>query len=148
MIKDTDIAWLAGIVDGEGCICGHWGNRGRYATGGSLSVEIRIEATSAVMISKVQQICQSVGIIVSVDLNRWRPKATKPACRVNVRRREAVVKFLEMIRPYLVVKAAEADLVLSWYAKWGDQRGKPNGRATAMEKIVMFDALRSLKKTA
>lgn len=148
MLKDTDIAWLAGIVDGEGCIYGHWINRGRHATGGNVCVEIRIEATSAAMIQRVQQICDAAGIFATVDLNRLRPKATKPSSRVNIRRREDVVAFLKLIRPYLVVKSSEADVALSWYTKWGDQRGTGVERATKSEKIVLFDALRALKKTA
>lgn len=147
MVKNTDLAWLAGIVDGEGCIYGHWLNR-RNATGGNVCVEIRIQVTSLTMIAKVGEICRELGVVFTVDEGQMRPKSTKPAHRINIRRQADVVLFLRNIQPYLVVKAEEARTAVSWYEKWGDQRGRQKARATQDDKIVLFDMLRNLKKTA
>lgn len=148
MIRDVEIAWLAGIVDGEGCIYGHRINQGRYATGGNICIEVRIQATSLAMINKIAEICDGIGVIYSIENSRWLAKSTKPAHRICIGRAAEVSRFLTAIFPYLVVKQREAEVALSWYAKWGDQRGANKRRATLEEKIVLFDSLRALKKTA
>ena len=148
MIKDVELAWLAGIVDGEACIYAHWVNRGRYRTGGNVCIEMRLQVTSMVMIARVAELCEAMGVQYSPEPSRWLPKSTKPAHRISIRRQTEVVRFLRFIRPYLVVKAAEADTALAWYDKWGDQRLTPKGRASQEEKIVLFDRMRALKRTA
>lgn len=148
MVKDTDLAWLAGIVDGEGCIYGHWSNRGRHSTGGNVSVEIRIEATSSRMITRAAEICDALGIPISIDIGRLRKTSTKSSNRLNIRKRVAVVAFLRAILPYLQVKDHEAMACISWYEKWGDQRGIGKLTASHDEKITLFESLRQMKRTA
>ena len=147
MTIETDLAWVAGIVDGEGCIYGHWTNRSK-ANGGNVCVEIRIQSTSMAMITKIVEICTALGIHVTFEDTRWRNKSTKPAHRVSIRRQAEVLRFLRAVRPYLIVKGAEADVAIEWYERWGDQRGINKPRATQDEKVAMFDRLRFLKKVA
>ena len=69
MVENVEIAWLAGIIDGEGCIYGHWQNR-RNASGGNVCIEIRVQATSMAMISKVAEICQKLGVFCVFEDSR------------------------------------------------------------------------------
>lgn len=140
MIKDTDIAWLAGIMDGEGCICGHWANRGRYSTGGTVAVEVRIEATSFAMIAKVAEIYEALGVVFTFDGERRAPLSTKTAQRLNVRRKAEVAKLLKALLPYLIVKKAEAEAAIEWTTC--------KGRQTADDKVVFFTKMKALKRNA
>ena len=147
MVTELELAWLAGIVDGEGCIYGHYINR-RNASGGNICVEVRIEATSSAMILKIADICKRADVFFTLDAHRWAAKSTKAAQRINIRRQRDVVKFLRLIREYLVVKGSEAEAAIEWYERWGDQRGLRKLRATDEEKIIFFDRLRSLKRVS
>lgn len=147
MATDLELAWLAGIIDGEGCICGHWINR-KNKSGGNLSIEIRVEATSLAMITRIAEICESIGIGFSVDGARLHLRSTKTAHRINIRRQKDVLAFLVSIRPFLVVKLGEADVAIAWYERWGDQRGRFKVRATLEQKQVVCETLKSLKLAA
>ena len=148
MTRETDAAWLAGIIDGEGCICGYWTNR-HNKTGGNVHVDVRIQATSMAMISRVFEICEKNDIEAYVETGGlWRPLSTKPTYRIGIRKRAEVSKLFALIRPYLVVKLPEVDFAMSWFEKWGDQRGNHQRKAEHDEKILFFNTLRDLKKIA
>lgn len=146
MITDVQIAWLAGIIDGEGCIYGAWANRGRHSTGGSMGAQVRVQATSMAMISRVAEICAQADICAVVELGSWRPLSNRACHRVSIRKISDVVRFLRLVRPYLVVKTDQTDFVIKWYEKWGDQRRQGAARASREEKIVFFDTLRAMKR--
>ena len=147
MATEIELGWLAGILDGEGCICGCWSNR-RNGIGGNVYVEVRVESCSVAMIVKVAMICADIGVHTAVENDRFQKGATRTSHRVLVSRREDVLKLLRTIRPYLVVKQAEANVAVEFYERFGDQRRSRQGRATLNEKVALFDTLRSLKKIA
>lgn len=70
MATEAELGWLAGIIDGEGCIYAHWQNKRKYSTGGNVSVEIRVEAVSFVMISKCASICDGIGVGYTIESGR------------------------------------------------------------------------------
>lgn len=148
MATEAELGWLAGIIDGEGCIYGHWINRYRSNTGGNVVVEVRVESSSLAMIAKVILICDDIDVHCTFDGNRRQKGSTKASHRAEIRRQGDVLKFLCVLRNYLVVKQSEADVAIAFYERFGDQRRSRSGRATLDEKVVLFDTLRSLKKTA
>lgn len=106
MILETDKAWLAGIVDGEGCIT-FYKNRTSNP-----SPCIYIGNTSEDMIIKIKSICDSAEIRYRMDL-RIMPKYRncKNQFIFRVSKNLDVIKFIELIKKYLVVKKAQAELV-------------------------------------
>jgi hypothetical protein len=149
MATEAELGWMAGIIDGEGCICGHWNNRGKYSTGGNVSIEVRVEACSIAMITKATSICKDLGVHFTVETRSNQKLATKPSYRINIRRRDDVLTFLKAILGCLVVKQSEAAVAIEFYERFGDQRGKKEAfRADGSEKIVLFQKLRDLKKVA
>ena len=148
MADKTQIAWAAGIIDGEGCICGVSKNVHRKSGQFSVAVDIRVQTVSFAMISKLAQLCDDLEVGYQIERPRWFPKSTRIAHRINIRRRIDVVRFLQSVRPYLVVKKAEADLVLLWYQNWNDQRGFGKKRADCNEKLIFLEELRHLKRIA
>lgn len=148
MATEVQIGWLAGIIDGEGCICGHWTNRGKYSTGGSVSVEVRVDATSLAMIMKIASICTDLGVAFALEGPRMAKLSKRPAHRISVRRRADVVRLLSILREHLVVKQQEADATIEFYVAFGEQRGNHNRKASLGDKVLIFEKLRDLKKTA
>ncbi len=101
------------------------------------------------MVMKLAEICEAIEVFYSLDKSRTPKGSTKQAYRINIRRRDDTVKLLKALLPYLVVKKAEAELAISWYETHGEQRGRlKTNRATNEDKVIFFEKLRSLKKTA
>lgn len=110
------LGWCAGLLDGEGSI-GIYGD----------VVMVRIVMTHEATIRKVHEVL-GVGTV-----RRWKPRPPRrPAWRwfAGGRRETAVV--LARLRPYLVTKAAEADLALRFLRDAGLSSLDRKGLAAAV----------------
>jgi hypothetical protein len=151
MASDLDIGWLAGILDGEGSLGVYWANKAKgHKTGGNIYAEVRIEATSFAMLSKVARILDDLSIVHRMWVPpRLAQNATRSSYRLAIYRSTDVIKCLNIVRPALAVKAAEADAIIKWYERWPDQRGrKATDRATYEEKVAFYDEAKRLKRVA
>lgn len=95
-----DLAWLGGIIDGEGCI---------YITK-KYRPAIMISNTNIDIINKCVDIIQKIGIITNkiVEENR-KEKKQKTAYSITVGNRQDVYILLSYIIPYLVGKRQQAN---------------------------------------
>jgi hypothetical protein len=154
IMQQTQIAYIAGLFDGEACFCCHLTNVNKnYSTGGSVSVNISVQACSLAMIDTCISFYDELGVRCKVETGRWMPKSTRPVHKVEVRRKADVKRVLETLLPYLCVKKPEAEAILSWLDKWGhDLRGRNqhNARITPgkKEKLLFIDQVRGLKNVA
>lgn len=149
MLNDRDIGWLAGILDGEGCLQVILSNRSKqYKTGCSIAAEVRIEATSITMFDKVRRVLDALGVQYKFGNSPLRKMSTRPIYRLSVYRIEEVMKLLGIVRDSLTVKQAEADTIIAWFNRWPDQRRKGVQKATLPEKEAFYATMRELKKVA
>lgn len=103
-----DLGWMAGLMDGEGCISLY--QRNRYGKGWDYFVQI--SNTNPAIIKKSVDIIVSVtGSMPYVRLDRIRGNR-RPGFCIVLNRKDQIVSFLSAIRPYLTGKAAEADVLL------------------------------------
>ena len=110
-MKETDKAWLAGIIDGEGCISLF--RRSTYYV-----PSVKIANTNEKLINRCKEILDSAGIEYSVRYSdRGERKNAKPAWEICLESRPRVVAILTLIFPYLVSKDEQAKLVLNWCSK-------------------------------
>ena len=137
MIEATDLAWLSGIIDGEGCITAHQ-NSIR-----SLGFRVTIESVSTVMIDKVRSILHQCSVEHRIEGPIWRELSTRPSFRVRVDKKQAVQHLCDLILPYSVVKKAEIVLIKSYL----DKAIKVYYSATE-EDLKILVKLRELKKVA
>ncbi len=79
----ADIAWLAGIIDGEGCVTVH-----RDSERG-MSCRVTIESISEAMHRKVVAILVDNVIAYSTKGPLPRPRSTRPSYRIRVYRKQA-----------------------------------------------------------
>lgn len=105
-----NIIWLAGLMDGEGCIHCHLVNKTK-----NTSTQIQIHCASKLMIDEVESIYKQLNIVYKRSLPFWQPKSTKETHRITVCRKDEVVKLLKEIEPYLRVKKLEAKYVIDFY---------------------------------
>jgi len=106
--KDTDIAYLAGIIDGEGCIYAGFRN---VAESNNLTVRVTVYNTHPFIIRRVTEILLALQVPFYVS-NPGGPKVSKPGVTVVVGGKGRVAKLLEIVIPYLTAKRRRAELVL------------------------------------
>src|ERR1041385_6632342 len=138
MVAATDLAWLSGIIDGEGCITAHQ-NSIR-----SLGFRVAIESVSPVMFEKVTSILQQCGVEYRTEGPMWRERSTRPSQRVRVDKKQAVRRLCELTLPYSVVKRAELILVKSYL----DKAAAMTYYSDTEEDLKILVTLRELKKVA
>jgi len=104
-------AWLAGILDGEGCLTSK-----RNSPRG-LTCVITIEGVSEAMMQRVRQVLEDAGIDYVTEGPLMRKRSTRPSHRVRVHRKLAVFAFCNLVLPYSVVKRPELLVFQQFLAK-------------------------------
>lgn len=149
MISDTEKAWLAGFLDADGTIRLRIGrkNTGKWKKVGPKSLVPLVMYFNTCVVTGAR-IAELIGKS-TVDFSATVTKAKKvygtnrPKVTIEVGGIIRVEPFLKMIRPYLVTKAVEADLVL----KFCEIR-KSRGRGAYEEiEYKIFEGLHFLKQT-
>jgi hypothetical protein len=120
MVKETDIAWLAGIVDGEGCftvkrpIVRKTFNAGRKT---SYQVWLVVCNTSQAMVVRMAEILRTLGIRHQPIRRVWKGKlATRWQFWLHVARKHELLALTEALLPHLTAKKVEAEAVC-WFLR-------------------------------
>lgn len=103
--SDTDLAWLAGIIDGEGCLT-------VTKSGDYLSVLVKITMTH---LPTMEEISKMVGNDVQLEPTGGNRKTAYRVC-VGARRAAVIIRA---VRPYLRTKAEHADILLEFASTLG-----------------------------
>jgi len=138
MVKATDIAWLSGIIDGEGCVYA------RQISVRGLTFRITIEAVSETMIDKVREILNQCNVEYRIEPPIWRERSTRFAHRLKVDKKQAVYKLCNLILPYSVVKKSELVLIKSYL----DKTVRIIYYSATEEDFKILTELKELKKVA
>jgi hypothetical protein len=104
-------AWLAGILDGEGCLTV------KQSKTNSIACVVTIETVSTSMIRRVEEILQDCGIAYCTEGPMLRPRSTRPSIRIRVHRKQAVLDFCDLVLPFSVVKQSELLLFKGYLEK-------------------------------
>jgi hypothetical protein len=147
MVSDTDIAWLAGIIDGEGCfsvkrpIRRKSGVRKGYKT--SYQVWLVLCNTSLPMMERTTRILREVGISHQPIRKVWKgKKATRWQYWLHIAKKKEVLRATEFLLPHLTAKADEAKVVV-WYLRRACQVSVY--RTTPLDR-AMLDSLSVIKR--
>jgi hypothetical protein len=138
MVADMDVAWLAGIIDGEGCITA------KRCSERALNFRVTVETVSETMIARVRDILHQLGVEYRLEGPLWREKSTRPSIRVKVDKKHSVLRLCDLILPYSVVKKPELVLIKIYLDK---AAGRIYYSATE-EDLQILSTLRELKKVA
>lgn len=101
-------AWLAGFIDGEGCINLYPANQGRLTVG--FSVRVSIANTHLPTLEHIQEML-GFGTIVKV---RKDTTVDKPGYALWFENAPDIIRLLEEISPWLVTKAEQASILLDF----------------------------------
>ena len=118
-VEETDIAWLAGIIDGEGYLtllqCGLRGKLKLIKKPTkTIHVLIGVNNTHPLMLVKLTNIYYDLGLSFHSVLRTPKNKKHKPSIAVVVTGNRNCKKLLEKIFPYLSNKKNQASVMLSY----------------------------------
>ncbi len=103
--REVDLAWLAGILDGEGSLAADLTMREkRYY----LDCKVRVYNTDVRMIQKVARIYVEMGIVFFYNLNKKRQAHYKDQLGICVTSQGSCIKVLDAVAPYLANKREHA----------------------------------------
>jgi hypothetical protein len=138
---EIDLAWLAGVVDGEGNInVGFFSNqvKGSGKDWKVLRIDCIINNTHAIMIEKATRILSELGIFFKVSLRR-RDLRWRPCFVINVTGQKNTVKLLKLLLPYLTCKQEVAKQAI-WVYEYRDGLSRAgNNQYTRKEKRLQDD---------
>lgn len=101
MMKHESVVWLACAVDSEGCIAAYW------YSGHSLDQRIAIANDSLAFIQHARRLTKC-GVIVP----HTRRSNGKMSYELRILQKNEVRKILSLIRPFLIIKREQAELML------------------------------------
>lgn len=139
MTTCTDIAWLAGIIDGEGC----FSIKKSKARPNSRQIWIVMCNTSEPMMLRYNKILESLGVGHQPMRKVWKgEKATRWQFWVHVARKTEALKLTEALLPYLTAKKDEATIV-AWYLRRACKHKAYKSNETELELLDMLKIIKS-----
>ncbi len=141
MISELDLAYIAGFVDGEGCISiSKSSSRGSRNT--TYGPNVDITNTNKEILLTIQKILR----LGSLESQKRYSSKHKPAWNLDFKAGEAK-QLLLLIRPYLRLKKRQADLLLE-FLETSQHRNQFNPLTVeeAALRDVMYEEMRELNK--
>ena len=144
MLELTELAYAAGLVDGEGCIHAEKA----HSIGNSYTVVVRVANTDVRMVNWLKE---TFGGFITNDSGR-RNKGVRKTCYQWVVKSRKAKDFLVLIRPYLKIKSKQADIAVILQGLKGAYENPNNlGRTdeeTAVEELLAAELANSKKGDA
>jgi hypothetical protein len=142
MEHGLDIAWLAGVFDGEGCVQVMKAKRKHGVV--FYTVAFSIANTSPRLLNRCMSVLASIGVKASIYDVDDKPETNRQAYVLRVSRKHDVKKVLLALHDQITGKRDEVDVAL-WFL--GRQCAEPHHTTTAAEKRIL-DTLSATKKNA
>ena len=146
---ELDVAWLAGIVDGEGCISTTYANGNKDKRHYRCRVEVR--NTNPFMIQRITQIMTNRGIQFFLHFLK-KKGGYKEGLVFVVTGYKAIQALLQMILPHLTAKYDEAKLMaefINWRLNEHPMKGCNGGERMEVLRqhyVALHNGLRMLKR--
>ncbi len=138
-VHDIDLAWLAGIIDGEGCFC-IFTNCRKDAGNPSISANLTITNSNCLLLNRCREILDALEIKYIYQDPKNGHQRGRRVMRVKIQNYSSLQRIIELMLPYFVGKAEQAKLVLE-FANLAGQRGKLHydARTEMMNKNKMLN---------
>ena len=151
-MKDTDLAWLGGIWDGEGSIALFTHKEKNGCT--KICPTVSVVNTDIAIINKVRKILEDIGC--NFVLQEHKPKNSRHSVRWDLitRNQKYIILFLEAVKPYLFsIKREKAEILLDYCKRRSDKTKRlPSKGSTPYDKedwdtFSKFQDIRSSQTT-
>jgi hypothetical protein len=112
MAYETDLAYLAGIIDGEGTISFQKNHHVKCWRGWQINPRVGISNTSVPMINYLKNFFEKIKIAYSCSAKQENRKKT--AYVLQVSRHSHILRLLDLVTPFLIAKKKQASLLKEW----------------------------------
>ena len=136
--REVDLAWLAGILDGEGALSADLRLREKR---NYLEVKVRVYNTDVRMIQKIAKIFVDENIVFFYNLNKKVKAHYKNQLGICVTSQGSCLKILEAVKPYLSNKQEIAQTMIDLI---GFVKSLPRAGATWSNDYAEKDAFKEL----
>lgn len=110
LTEKEKLAYVAGIVDGEGTITIERLLDVRFSDGFALHPILTVSNTDRQLLEFCKKILKLPNMITSHKKGQGR----KDSWRIDITKKETVLEILIVLRPYLIVKRKQADLIMDY----------------------------------
>lgn len=145
-VSEADLAWLAGIVDGEGCFSVKRPIvRKSYQSGKRTSYQLWLVIcnTSEPMMRRVRDIYDALGVTGAKPRRVWKgKKATRWQHWLEIAQKHELLRVTQAILPHLTAKRDEA-LVVEWFLKRAC--GAKNYKPTSLDRLAL-ESMAAIKR--
>jgi len=129
-LTETEKAWLAGVIDGEGSV-------GIYRSADGRRIEVQVCNTHFGFITKIRDVV-GCGSICTRHFHGSLHKGRKPLDQYTMKGSERGLKLLEQVLPYLIVRREKAEAILNElrthpFGRW--VAATPEARARTSERM-------------
>jgi len=114
-VTSHQLAWLAGIWDGEGTFTISFLQKGKGKF--FLSSQITLTNSCPLMINEISKIIDYYKIGAHLWLENLRTKKHKQCYHLTIRKQECIKKFIELVLPYLITKKSRAEILYRFVCK-------------------------------
>lgn len=146
--NSEELAWLAGFVDGEGCI--NINRRNMKKRPGSDVRTLMLQPSFQVGNTNVDTMEYIYKLLHDLGVGAWmrqtkvaKPKKWKPLLTIQVVGQKRVKKLLEVLSPFLRTKRPQAENVLKFIES---REAKPQGAAYSDQELQCADESSRLNK--
>ena len=147
-MNDKNIGWLAGVLDGEGCIYASnpWKTRNdnkKRKNFGSNRFDIRI------LITQIPNLLlEKVGRLLREDQIEYHfyEKGSKGTSYIIINKKSEILKFLNLIVSELSCKKRSAEVVIEYISKWGINNHKYGCTGAPEEHVRDYTRLYNILK--
>jgi hypothetical protein len=124
IMQDVDLAWLAGIIDGEGCFTIYSVKR-KDANSPSPSANLTITNSNCLLLERCREILDELDIKYLYHDPKNGHQQGRKVMRIRVKNYSSLRKLIELLLPFLIGKRDQA-LVMLQFVSLAGQRGKLN----------------------
>jgi len=135
-VQDVDLAWLAGIIDGEGCFCIFTNGR-KDATRPSISANLTITNSNSLLLNRCKEILDGLEIKYLYQDPKNGHQRGRRVMRIRIRNYSSMQRIVELTLPFFVGKTEQARLMLE-FVSFAGERGKLryDDRSRLMNKMI------------
>lgn len=131
-MQDQHYAWLAGILDGEGCFTLFRNSQREERVQGGPVIRYSIRANITITNSSAAIMDECERLLTEAEIKYFRicPRNshTRKLSRISIRNYQSIVRLLDYVDPHLVGKAAQAALMRTFVEGAGRQGMGPTER--------------------
>jgi len=139
-VRDIDLAWLAGIIDGEGCFSIYSVTR-KDAKTPSPSANLTITNSNCLLLNHCKELLDKLNIKYLYNDPKNGHQQGRRVMRIRVKNYSSLQRLITLLLPFLVGKTEQAIVMLEFVSLAG-QRGK----LSLHDRIELMNKIKKLNR--